>query len=84
MKLLIVGGNNVTTYIKHSYLRITGYYTKNICISNTTISSLELENIGDLKLKIAYYIKDGITIGPITKDIGPIDRLSIEDIESYI
>ena len=48
------------------------------------MSSLKLENIGYLKLDTAYYIRDGITIGPITKDIGPIDRLSIEDIPPYI
>ena len=83
--ICIVGGNDVSTYIKiHSYLTITGYHAKNICLSKTTISSLKLEDIGDLKLDAAYYIKNGIPIGPITKDIGPIDRLSIEDIELYI
>ena len=81
----IVGGNNVLTCINtRSYITIKGCNTNSICVSNSSITNLELENIGDLMLDTAYYMKNSIRIGPITKDIGPINRLSIEDIETYI
>lgn len=81
----IVGGNNVLTRINtRSYITIKGCNTNSICVSNSSITNLELENIGDLMLDTAYYMKNSIRIGPITKDIGSIKRLSIEDIEAYI
>ena len=81
----IVGGNNVLTCINtRSYITIKGCNTNSICVSNSSITNLELENIGDLMLDTAYYMKNSIRIGPITKDIGSIKRLSIEDIELYI
>lgn len=87
--ITIHGGNNALTYIKtkiipYNWISIRGYNTNSICVSDSTMTKLELEKIEDLTLNKASYIKNGVRIGPITKDIGPIKRLSIEDIETYI
>ena len=87
--IIINGGNNVITDIKSyistlSHISIRGYNTNIIRVSNSTLIDLELKKIDDLSLNNVYYKNENGLTGPITKDIGYIKRLSIENIESYL
>ena len=82
--ITIKGGNNVSTYINTLYyFSIRAYNTNSICISDSCMNNLELEKIEGLTLNNTSYKKNGVRIGPITKDIRQIYKLSIENIESY-
>ena len=88
--ITINGGNNVFTDIKtdiksyidaHSHISIRGYNTNSICVSTSIMTKLELENIEDLTLNNVHYIKDHNRIGPISKRIQHINKLTIDDID---